>query len=256
MGLNSETEGDLLSPPRSFQHTGVVRVNVFTSKIFLFTLFLTFLGLDNVSAEPLFIAAGESFTCEAFRIGEGSTSEESVRCWGKNDYGQAKRVNGFTGIMGLSVGYRHACLVDKVGVSCWGRDFEGQTSVPYLENPRAITTGSFHSCAIDEEGAKCWGSNARGQSSVPPGIKGALSIAAGAQHTCVIYEGGIKCFGSNDSGQTNVPSGLRDLKSVSAGGNHTCAIDRLGLKCWGGEPLWPDRRTSRINKCKKCKRRE
>jgi len=67
----------------------------------------------------------------------------------------------------ISLGGYHSCALTDEGVKCWGDNKYGQTEVPNLENPIVITSGSDHSCALDDEGMKCWGRNRNGQTNVP-----------------------------------------------------------------------------------------
>jgi alpha-tubulin suppressor-like RCC1 family protein len=53
------------------------------------------------------------------------------------------------------------------GVECWGRDLEGQISVPNLNTPVQVSMGFRHSCAFDSSGVICWGSNTFGATDVP-----------------------------------------------------------------------------------------
>ena len=43
----------------------------------------------------------------------------------------------------VSVGYTHRCVLDDSGVTCWGRNNEGQTNVPELLEPRQGAVGAI-----------------------------------------------------------------------------------------------------------------
>jgi alpha-tubulin suppressor-like RCC1 family protein len=162
----------------------------------------------------------------------------SVKCWGKNEYGQLG--NGEDGL---------------------GNYKETPTDVINLDNRvKAITLGDFHTCALlDSGGVKCWGLNENGELGngstankyTPTDVSGLSSgvkaIVIGDSYTCALLEtGGVKCWGTNDQGQlgngstnnkrtpTNVIGLNTGVKSISLGINYTCALlESGGVKCWG-----------------------
>ena len=68
----------------------------------------------------------------------------------------------------LAGGGSHTCAIDNVGVTCWGSNAYGQSTVPAgLINPSAIAAGYSHTCALDDDGLTCWGRNLNGESTVP-----------------------------------------------------------------------------------------
>jgi alpha-tubulin suppressor-like RCC1 family protein len=123
------------------------------------------------------------FTCEEWSNG-------SVKCFGRNDYGQlgnpsntsgstatAQTVAGGLSLHHVSVGESHACGLDATGAAyCWGRGDYGQLgdgSAKHQPAPvrvagtmtyKAIAAGSWHTCAIGtDDNIWCWGSNGVGQ---------------------------------------------------------------------------------------------
>ncbi|MBK8675429.1 MAG: hypothetical protein IPN27_03255 [Cellvibrionales bacterium] len=44
----------------------------------------------------------------------------------------------------ISAGSYHTCALDATGVHCWGYNAQGQTTVPTLSNPTAVSAGSNH----------------------------------------------------------------------------------------------------------------
>jgi uncharacterized delta-60 repeat protein len=140
----------------------------------------------------------------------------------------------------VSVGGFHGCALDNNGVSCWGTNNRGQTTVPALAVPTMVSAGYRHTCAIDSTGVKCWGAGVTdtgsgddfGQS-IPPVLTNPTAVSAGYWHTCAIDEAGVQCWGKNEYGQTTVPSGLVDPVTISAGKHHTCVLDKNGVHCWG-----------------------
>ena len=56
--------------------------------------------------------------------------------------------------------FYHTCVIDDNGVQCWGRDNDGQSTVPTgLVNPIAVSAGQLHTCALDDNGVQCWEEN-------------------------------------------------------------------------------------------------
>jgi alpha-tubulin suppressor-like RCC1 family protein len=185
------------------------------------------------------------------------TSMGTAQCWGANARGQIgdgtttfrivpsdvlTTAGGaaLTGIVGLSSGYLHSCLVTNAGtVKCWGTNGNGQLgdggpgvnrTIPteVLQAPAglpliqvgAVSAGGWHSCALTtSRTVKCWGFN--GWGSLGDGtytdratpvdvlreagglrLDGVVSIAAGAVHTCALMvDGTVKCWGLNASGE-------------------------------------------------------
>ena len=124
----------------------------------------------------------------------------------------------------LSAGGAHTCAVDDNGVTCWGNDSWGQSTVPAgLTNPRTVTAGTGHTCALDDNGVTCWGTTI---ATVPAGLTNLRAVAAGGTifasgyHTCALDDNGVTCWGDNGSGQTTVPclvfSAISDGDGVSS----------------------------------------
>src|ERR1035437_6173672 len=75
-----------------------------------------------------------------------------------------------------------------------------------------------------------WGRNVEGQTTVPAGLSGVVTaIAASYSHTVVLKsDGTVVAWGSNSSGQTNVPAGLSGVTAIAAGSFHTVALKTNG----------------------------
>ena len=145
----------------------------------------------------------------------------------------------------LTAGWYHNCVIDDNGVTCWGADVSGQSTVPAgLINPTALAAGREHTCAIDDSGVTCWGNGRYGQSTVPAGLVNPTALAAGANYNCAIDDNGVNCWGCDVYDQLTVPTGLIDPTILAAEANHTCAIDDDGVACWGsnffGESAVPE----------------
>src|SRR5206468_2678291 len=95
----------------------------------------------------------------------------------------------------------------------------------------AVAVGGYHTVALKRDGtAVAWGRNAEGQTTVPAGLSGVVAIAAGDRHTVILKSNGtVVAWGDNSSGQTNVPAGLNGVTAIAAGSEHTLALVGSGL---------------------------
>ena len=192
----------------------------------------------------------------------------------------------------LSIENHHTCaILDDHSVKCWGRNDYGQlglgnskTASTY-DTPqdvdlgvdrtaRSLVAGWDHICAIlDDDSMKCWGRNNYGQlglgnkidQNTPQGVdlgvnRTARSLSLGYNHTCAILDdASMKCWGRNNAGQLGLghnddigdgPDEMGDslqavalkdpdntprtLVSMVAGSNHTCVrLNGNSIKCWG-----------------------
>jgi alpha-tubulin suppressor-like RCC1 family protein len=74
-------------------------------------------------------------------------------------------------------------------VVAWGRNYEGQTTVPVAAQSgvMAIAAGSSHTVALKSDGTVvAWGGNYSGETTVPSGLSGVIAIAAGDSHTVAL----------------------------------------------------------------------
>ena len=190
----------------------------------------------------------------------------TVKCWGKNDYGQ----------LGLGDTETRGRHTGQMGDSLPTVDLGTGRSAT------AITTGNVHTCALlDNDTVKCWGFGdflGQGISHNPdstdlgdePGEMGdnlptvdlgpgrtATAITSSNWHTCALLDNGtVKCWGWNTKGQLglgdtefrgskpgemgdNLPTidlGTgRTATAITAGEqHHTCALlDNGQVRCWG-----------------------
>ena len=143
-------------------------------------------GISNA----LSIHTGSIHTCAVLANG-------TVKCWGKNDYGQLGQgtsegpqtcfgrgcsstpltVPGLTGVTDLASSSDRTCAVLSDGiVKCWGDAFNyglgsglyGRQPTPAavvgLANARTVGVGAYHACAaLSDDTIKCWGGNFDGQ---------------------------------------------------------------------------------------------
>ena len=127
----------------------------------------------------------------------------------------------------LSVGTSHSCVIDDVGVKCWGKNDFGQTNVPSLKDPRQISAGDDHTCALDVSGVKCWGKNDKGQIEVPA-LKNPRWIQAGSGYTCSKDANGIICWGAKKSPSYN----SKEYERIQFGAEFNCTLSQTGsLNC-------------------------
>ena len=174
------------------------------------------------SATPTQIAAGGEVTCARM-------SDATVRCWGKNEFGQVgegakdvqttpRAVPNLAGVTQVAVGDAFACaLMDDATVRCWGSNYYGAlglgdeaarttpTPVPGLRDVTQIATG-WATCALLRNGhVSCWGDwdpgagDPRTIGSKSPlevlGIADAVQVAVGRSHSCARRaSGAVTCW--------------------------------------------------------------
>jgi alpha-tubulin suppressor-like RCC1 family protein len=178
------------------------------------------------------IAAGDDHFCVI-------TTSDTVKCWGRNDYGQLGN-NSTTGsstpvtvsgIMGTPVsikagGYTTCVLTSANAVYCWGSNNRGQVGlasadiaiVPQRVNgfsglPRTLTVGEKHACVVQTNNTvMCWGSNEYGQIDVAGSVSNPNPVLITPN---ALWSGDVPAL-------------------ASAGNNHTCILLALGrIICYG-----------------------
>lgn len=118
-------------------------------------------------------------------------------------------------------------------VFAWGRNRDGQTTVPELSKVAAVAAGSDHSIALLKAGTLVqWGSVA----AIPSGLEGVTHLAAGTAHNLVRKsDGSLVAWGDNSFGQTNTPM-TTDAVEVAAGEKHSLALLSDGsVLAWGDD---------------------
>jgi alpha-tubulin suppressor-like RCC1 family protein/pimeloyl-ACP methyl ester carboxylesterase len=194
-------------------------------------------GSDNVADNIFFWSFGSGHTCALL----GTEGNASVKCWGRNQYGQLGngttnnatspvQVSGLTtGVNSIAVGMYHSCAqLAAGGVKCWGYNASGQlgngnntnqtspADVTGITNAAGIGIGGIahHTCApLSDKTMRCWGKNDRSQlgdltitnSNLPvvvSGVRRAVSVATGSNFSCArLDDSTIQCWGDNSSAQ-------------------------------------------------------
>lgn len=170
------------------------------------------------------VATGASHSCSIDDAG-------SLRCWGRDDHGQASPAAGDA--LAIDANGDHACAIGATGtLRCWGDGQRDANLPPPDLLAKAMDVGQFGGCAIGSGGdATCWGWNVNGQASPPAGAF--RRVATGLNHSCGVRDDGtLACWGYGADGQTAAPAGT--YLTVDVGERHSCAITGDGrLRCWG-----------------------
>lgn len=96
----------------------------------------------------------------------------------------------------ISVGLRHACLLDTGAVYCWGESRSAPTTPPVdLIYPTKLISGDSYSCALDSGQIRCWG-RIQLETRMPP-IRGIEDIKANGIRTCALANETWYCWISN-----------------------------------------------------------
>ena len=166
-------------------------------------------------------------------------TNDTITCWGPNNYGQANAPAGT--YKTLSSGSGHKCAIATNNtITCWGENNYGQPDAPagatQTNAPagtyKTLSTAKNHSCAIATNNTiTCWGHNSDGQTDAPTGTY--KTVTTGRSHGCAIAtDGTITCWGNNSDGQTDAPTGT--YKTVTTSWLHSCAIATNNtITCWG-----------------------
>ena len=176
---------------------------------------------------------------------------------------------------------QHACSVVNDSLYCWGRNNysqlgDGTTTTSTTPKPVAgmnggvssIAVSEGHTCVVKSGAVYCWGSNSNLQADAswassqttptmyPTLTQNITALSVGGTGTsgfgCAIKSGALICWGNNSNNQvTNNPTNCNTsctveasslntgVTAVSTGSNFACAIQDAGsttgsLYCWGG----------------------
>ena len=191
-------------------------------------------GENEMGEDLAFVPLGANRTATSLSVGENHAcallDDGSVKCWGRNNYGQ----------LGIGNTTQIGDGPNEMG------DFLAAVDLGTSRTATEIATGQHHSCALLDDGSvKCWGLNSYGQLGIGnTSTRGdganemgddllavdlgtgrtAISIEAGATFTCAILDSGVlKCWGQNSNGQ------LGQGHSENIG--HGPDLDSNGISC-------------------------
>src|SRR5262249_30993545 len=132
---------------------------------------------------------------------------------------------------GISAGRIHACALQTTGITCWGRDADGEigngingVTPPAIEPPTKVTApgglafnevsaGAMHTCGRAGMDAYCWGNNSHGEvgdgttsdQHMPTLVANLMgqspTLVVGYTHSCATTSSGAFCWGDNAFGQ-------------------------------------------------------
>ncbi|MDA8793361.1 RCC1 domain-containing protein, partial [Bacteriovoracaceae bacterium] len=209
-----------------------------------------------------------------------TNNQNELSCVGRNNEGQQNIPEEFKKPKSFKIGRHHICAENFKGkFGCWGRNNERQTTTKFkIKNLKRYDSEGFHSCLIDQLGLYCWGDNRFGQTMLPRELdpKKVLDFKVGVWSTCALLmsgeykcwgditsdeedfinyvapesrkitlgvkyacawlkSGDVDCFGRGDGhGGVNVPKHVKNVKHFDSGDSHSCAfIKGKGLTCWG-----------------------
>ena len=188
------------------------------------------------------------------------TKTGSVRCWGRNHWGQLgigdrydddgtiRTIAGFSKVRAVTAGQAHRCALKTDGsVWCWGANDRGQVGNgkrphDYVNTPAGVTPIAL------EKAAKL-------AAEVTPvrvaGIGPAVDIGATDNGTCAVMKSGaVRCWGENGRGEAGqwvhgvaakdavlMPAGVtgvHDVDTIAAGARSSCVRTMAGaVWCWG-----------------------
>ena len=220
--------------------------------------------VDTGLKDALSIVGGTNHQCAL-------TSAGSVKCWGRNTYGQlgsnADTTSEPTDVVGVesaidvTAASNFSCALLKTGsVKCWGFNQNGQLGngpgensslpvlVPGIQGATSIISSSLQTCAsLKSGGIKCWGSNPSDMDYAFGKVGTIASLTIARYNSCVVTSGGgAKCFGSQNEGRLGnnskdaslvavdvfgLSSGVKNISNIS---DNSCALmENGGVKCWG-----------------------
>ncbi|MHC4193887.1 MAG: RCC1 domain-containing protein [Planctomycetota bacterium] len=132
-----------------------------------------------------------------------------------------------TNVTQIAAGGGHSLVLKSDGsIVGWGRNSDGQATLPAGTDYVAVAAGWFHSLALKSDGSIVgWGADSYGQATPPAGTD-YVAIAAGRIHSLALKsDGSIEGWGRNAEGQATPPDG-NDFVAIAAGYSNSLAIVR------------------------------
>lgn len=158
---------------------------------------------------------------------------QPVIAWGKNTQGQST-VPVITNVIAVSGGNTQSLALLRDGtVVAWG---SGPAVPAGLENVVQIASGVNHHLARKSDGTlAAWGGNGFGQTALPAGLASVIDVAAGEKHSlALLADGTVTAWGDDFFGQSSPPAGLNSVTAIAAGYDHSLALRADGtVTAWG-----------------------
>ncbi|MDO9184296.1 MAG: RCC1 domain-containing protein [Bacteriovorax sp.] len=172
---------------------------------------------------PKLLSVGYEHACAV-------SSNEKIKCWGNNEYGELNPPSGLSNITEISLGMNNSCVIASNRLVCWGMSIEGTTNFPSdITNPKNLTSGWWHHCVQSDDGIKCWGYPYK--DFVIPDDISIKVFSSGGLYNCAITDIGVKCW--DESGKTSFVEDSMGASKLSVGANIGCAVTNIkGVICW------------------------
>lgn len=194
-------------------------------------------GFQQIAPDQRLAAAAYALVAsrvEQVRLGDVlAPPAQPVLAWGRNTNGQTT-VPTLENVAAIAAGETYSLALLKTGtVVSWGL---ADPVPPTLSGVTHLAAGAKHSLARKSNGTVvAWGDDTYGQSTVPGGITTAATVAAGEKHSLVLLANGtVRAWGNNDFNQTTVPGTATNITAIASGYDHNLALTASGtVIAWG-----------------------
>ena len=169
--------------------------------------------------------------------------DDTITCWGNNDYGQTDAPQG--AFKTVSASWNHSCgvRVDDT-ITCWGNNEDGQTDAPEGAF-KTVTAVSFHSCGLRvDDTITCWGAvnvwsggNEHTQGGPFEGVFKTVAGSPDRGYSCGVgVDDTITCWGDLGFSFNSDAPPVGAFKTVTVGYNYrSCGVGVDDtITCWGG----------------------